>query len=157
MDKIVVDAARSIVGSDNRSFEDVLEKLENTRMELEAEKEKAEKATEAANKMRAKAQSEKDKIDQLKANEMEKVKREAEKISGQLSKKPLLRNIISAVIPRSPPGRQRRSFSESFFESSKPIKSKSFGKTTAPATTGPARQPRPTSSMPAQMFSFAKS
>ncbi len=80
MDKSVVDAARSIVGSDNRSFEDVLEKLENTRMELEAEKEKAEKATEAANKMRAKAQSEKDKIDQLKANEMEKVKREAEKI-----------------------------------------------------------------------------
>ncbi len=80
MDKSVVDAARSIVGSDNRSFEDVLEKLENTRMELEAEKEKAEKATEAANKMRTKAQSEKDKIDQLKANEMEKVKREAEKI-----------------------------------------------------------------------------
>ncbi|MDE6658812.1 MAG: endonuclease MutS2, partial [Eubacterium sp.] len=80
MDKSVVDAAREIVGSENRSFEDVLEKLENTRMELELEKEKAEKATQAANKMRAKAQSEKDKIDQLKANEMEKVKREAEKI-----------------------------------------------------------------------------
>ncbi|MDE5995802.1 MAG: Smr/MutS family protein, partial [Eubacterium sp.] len=80
MDKSVVDTARGIVGSDNRSFEDVLEKLENTRMEREIEKEKAEKATEAANKMRAKAQSEKDKIDQLKANEMEKVKREAEKI-----------------------------------------------------------------------------
>lgn len=80
MDKGVVDAARGIVGSDNRSFEDVLEKLENTRMELEIEKEKAERATEAANKMRARAQSEKDKIEQLKANEMEKVKKEAEKI-----------------------------------------------------------------------------
>ena len=80
MDKSVVDNARGIVGNDNRSFESVLQKLEDTRMELEAEKEKAAKATEAANKMRSKAQSEKDKIEQLKANEMEKVKREAEKI-----------------------------------------------------------------------------
>lgn len=80
MDKSVVDAARGIVGSDNRSFEAVLQKLENTRMELEQEKEKAEKATENANKIKAKAQSEKDRIEQLKANEMEKVKREAEKI-----------------------------------------------------------------------------
>lgn len=80
MEKAVVDAARDIIGSDNRSFEDVLQKLENTRMELELEKEKAEKASIAADRMRAKAQSEKDKIEQLKANEMEKVKREAEKI-----------------------------------------------------------------------------
>ncbi len=80
MDKAVVENAKSIVGSDNRSFEDVLEKLEETRMELEREKEKAERATEAANRMRSKAQSEKDKIEQLKANEMDKVKREAEKI-----------------------------------------------------------------------------
>lgn len=80
MEKAVVDAAREIVGNENRSFENVLQKLENTRMELELEKEKAEKATESANRMKAKAQSEKDKIEQLKANEMEKVKREAEKI-----------------------------------------------------------------------------
>ncbi len=80
MEKAVVDAARGIVGSDNRSFEAVLQKLEDTRMELEQEKEKAQKATEAADRMKAKAQSEKDKIEQLKANEMEKVKREAEKI-----------------------------------------------------------------------------
>lgn len=80
MERAVVDVARDIIGTDNRSFEEVLQKLENTRMELELEKEKAEKATESANRMRAKAQSEKDKIDQLKANEMEKVKREAEKI-----------------------------------------------------------------------------
>ncbi len=80
MDKSVVDEAKALIGNDNRSFEAVLQKLENTRIELEEEKIKAEKATEAANRMRSKAQSEKDKIEQLKANEMEKVKREAEKI-----------------------------------------------------------------------------
>lgn len=80
MEKSVVDKANEIVGSENRSFEAVLENLEKTRRELEAEKERAEKATEAANRMRSKAQSEKDKIAQLKANELEKAKREAEKI-----------------------------------------------------------------------------
>ena len=80
MEKEVVDKAKSIVSSENRSFETVLEKLEKTRLELEEEKERAVKATEAANRMRSKAQSEKDKIEQLKANEMEKTKREAEKI-----------------------------------------------------------------------------
>lgn len=80
MDKSVVDAAKEIVGNENRSFEAVLENLENTRIELEREKERAEKATEAANKMRSRAQSEKDKVAQLKANELEKAKHEAEKI-----------------------------------------------------------------------------
>lgn len=80
MDKSVVDAAKEIVGNENRSFEAVLENLENTRIELEKEKERAEKATEAANKMRSRAQSEKDKVAQLKANELEKAKHEAEKI-----------------------------------------------------------------------------
>lgn len=80
MEKSVVDSAKAIVGSDNRSFEAVLEKLENTRMELETEKEKAEKATEEANKIKARAQSEKDKIEQLRKNELEKAKHEAEKI-----------------------------------------------------------------------------
>jgi len=80
MDKSVIESAKSIVGNENRSFEAVLEKLEEARLALETEKERAEKATEAANKMRSRAQSERDKIEQLKANEMEKVKREAEKI-----------------------------------------------------------------------------
>ena len=58
----------------------MLQKLEETRLELEKEKEKAEKAVRDADKMRSRAQSEKDKIAQLKANEMEKAKREAKKI-----------------------------------------------------------------------------
>ena len=80
MDKSVVEEAKKIVGNENRSFEAVLESLEATRLELEKEKERAEKAVQAADRMRSKAQSEKDKIAQLKANELEKAKREAEKI-----------------------------------------------------------------------------
>lgn len=80
MDKSVVEEAKKIVGNENRSFEAVLESLEATRLELEKEKERAEKTVQAADRMRSKAQSEKDKIAQLKANELEKAKREAEKI-----------------------------------------------------------------------------
>ena len=80
MDKAVVEEAKKIVGNENRSFEAVLERLEATRLELEKEKERAERAVQAADRMRSKAQSEKDKIAQLKANELEKAKREAEKI-----------------------------------------------------------------------------
>lgn len=80
MDKSVVEEAKKIVGNENRSFEAVLESLEATRLELEKEKDRAEKAVQAADRMRSKAQSEKDKIAQLKANEFEKAKREAEKI-----------------------------------------------------------------------------
>lgn len=80
MDKSVVEEAKKIVGNENRSFEAVLESLEATRLELEKEKERAEKAVQAADRMRSKAQSEKDKIAQLKANELEKAKREAEKL-----------------------------------------------------------------------------
>ena len=47
----VVNRAREIVGSDNRDFEAILDKLEATRLELEKEKLAAEKATELAKKM----------------------------------------------------------------------------------------------------------
>lgn len=80
MDKSVIDEAKRLVGSENKSFESVLEKLEETRRELENEKEKAQRAVETANKMKRKAQSEKDRAAQLVNNELEKAKREAEKI-----------------------------------------------------------------------------
>lgn len=80
MEKSVVDNARMLVGTDNRSFEAVLGKLESTRMELEAEKERAELETREANRIKENAKSEKDRIEQLRKNELEKAKREAEKI-----------------------------------------------------------------------------
>ena len=82
MEKSVVDNARMLVGTDNRSFESVLEKLENTRMELETEKEKAQQAVSEANRIKEKALSERNRIEQLQKNELEKAKREAEKIIG---------------------------------------------------------------------------
>ena len=80
MDNAVIDNARRIVGSDNRDFESVLEKLEETRQKLDDERKEAADAIESANKLKAKAQSEKDKIEQLRKNELEKAKREAEKL-----------------------------------------------------------------------------
>ena len=83
MENDVIENAKRIVGSENRDFESVLERLETTRQTLETEQKKAEEATESAKKIQAKAQSEKDKIEQLKKNELEKAKREAEKIIEQ--------------------------------------------------------------------------
>lgn len=80
MDPKVVENARSIVGSNNRDFEAVLEKLEKTRQALDEEKKKAELATASAKKMQAKAQSEKDKINVLREKELDKAKHQAEKL-----------------------------------------------------------------------------
>lgn len=83
MDSSVIDNARGIVGSNNRDFEAVLEKLEEARLKLDEEKVLAEKETEQAKKFKAKAQSEKDKIDTLRERELEKAKRQAEKLIDQ--------------------------------------------------------------------------
>ena len=83
MEQSVIDNANRIVGSDNRDFEEVLERLEKTRQELEEEKKTAQEATERAKKIEAKAQSEKDKIDVLKERELDRAKREAEKLINQ--------------------------------------------------------------------------
>lgn len=80
MENSVIEEAKRLVNSESRSFESVLEKLEETRRELEQEKEKAQRAMDAADRMRRKAQSEKDKAARLRDNELERAKREAEKI-----------------------------------------------------------------------------
>lgn len=80
MDKSVVDSAKAIVGSENRSFETVLENLEKSRQALEDERKIAEEMTEKAKKIEAQALSEKSKIETLKQRELDKAKREAEKL-----------------------------------------------------------------------------
>ncbi|MDD6620439.1 MAG: endonuclease MutS2 [Eubacteriales bacterium] len=87
MDKSVVENAKAIVGSDNRSFEAVLEKLEASRQELENERKIAEEMTERARKIEEKAQSEKDKIETLKKRELDKAKREAQKLIDSAKRK----------------------------------------------------------------------
>ena len=76
MTQDVIDNAKAIVGSDNRDFEAVLEKLEASRHALEEERKIAEEMTERARKIEEKAQSEMDKIETLKARELDKLKKE---------------------------------------------------------------------------------
>lgn len=87
MTQDVIDNAKAIVGSDNRDFEAVLEKLEASRHALEEERKIAEKMTERARKIEEKAQSEMDKIETLKARELDKAKREAQKLIDAAERK----------------------------------------------------------------------
>lgn len=87
MDKSVVEHAKSIVGSENRDFESVLEKLEASRQALEDERKIAEEMTSRAKKIEEKAQSEMDKIETLKKRELDKAKREAEKLIESAKRK----------------------------------------------------------------------
>lgn len=87
MEKSVIDRARNIVGSENRSFETVLEKLETSRQALEDERRTAEEMTEKAKKIEAKAQEEKDKIETLKRRELDRAKREAQKLIDAAKRK----------------------------------------------------------------------
>ena len=87
IDEDIINHAREIVSSDNRDFEAVLDKLEQTRLELEQEKILAQRTTEQARKMASKVQSEKDKIETLKAKELDKAKKEAEKLINQARRK----------------------------------------------------------------------
>ncbi len=87
MEKSVVESAKNIVGSENRSFESVLEKLESSRQALEDERKIAEEMTAKAKKIEAKAREEKDKIETLKKRELDKAKREAEKLIDAAKRK----------------------------------------------------------------------
>ena len=87
MTQDVIDNAKAIVGSDNRDFEAVLEKLEASRHALEEERKVAEEMTERARKIEEKAQSEMDKIETLKARELDKAKREAQQLIDAAERK----------------------------------------------------------------------
>lgn len=87
MTQDVINNAKAIVGSDNRDFEAVLEKLEASRHALEEERKVAEEMTERARKIEEKAQSEMDKIETLKARELDKAKREAQKLIDAAERK----------------------------------------------------------------------
>lgn len=87
MDKAVVEHAKSIVNSDNRDFESVLEKLESSRQALEDERKVAEEMTARAKRIEEKAQFEKDKIETLKKRELDRAKREAEKLIDAAKRK----------------------------------------------------------------------
>lgn len=87
MDMSVVDNAKNIVGSNNRDFESVIAKLEQTRQELEQEKQLAQDATAKAQKIQAQAQNERDKIETLKKRELEKAQQQAQKMLDAAKRK----------------------------------------------------------------------
>lgn len=87
MDNAVIDNAKRIVGSENRDFEAVLEKLEVSRRSLENERQKAEEMTKKAMETEKKTQLERDKLEALKKRELDKAKREAQKLIDAAQRK----------------------------------------------------------------------
>ncbi|MCD7797474.1 MAG: Smr/MutS family protein, partial [Clostridiales bacterium] len=87
VDSAVVDNARKIVSSENRSFENILSKLEAQRRALDDEKKKAQEITLNAEKAQQRAKEELDNIQSLKAKEIEKAKLEAQKLIDSAQRK----------------------------------------------------------------------
>ncbi len=87
MDSSVIAKAKGIVGSESRSFESVLERLEESRQALENERKIAEEMTEKAKKIQERAQAEKQKAQELQRRELDKAKREAQKLVDAAQRK----------------------------------------------------------------------
>lgn len=87
MDPSVIAKAKGIVGSESRSFESVLERLEESRQALENERKIAEEMTEKAKKIQERAQAEKQKAQELQSRELDKAKREAQKLVDAAKRK----------------------------------------------------------------------
>ena len=79
----VIERAQQLVSGENRSFEHVLETLEESRAEYETKTKEAEALKQEADKAREKAQSYKDSIEELRKKELEKAQQQAERIIDQ--------------------------------------------------------------------------
>lgn len=80
MDKYVVDRARELVSDESRSFEDVVEKLEESRQNLENEREQAHELYVKAQQIREKAEKEMQETEALKEREIENARTQARRI-----------------------------------------------------------------------------
>ena len=80
MDKEVVENAEKAVDSNSRDFENIIRKLEESRIELENEKAKAQEMFAEAQELSRKAKEESSRAKTLAMREADKAKREAEKI-----------------------------------------------------------------------------
>ncbi len=79
----VIDRARELVSSDNKEFENVVDKLELTRKKMEDEYETAKSLSESAQKEKDDAEKQRKEIAELREREMEKAKGQALKIVEQ--------------------------------------------------------------------------
>ncbi len=73
----IIEYARSLVSEENRKFEDILERLENTRKELEENNSEAERLRKECENLRAELAAERELISEQKEAEIEKARREA--------------------------------------------------------------------------------
>lgn len=80
MDVSVVNRARELVSKENKSFENVVEKLETSRQALEEERSKAHSLYNEARLISEKAKKDKEELETLKEKELERAKGEARRI-----------------------------------------------------------------------------
>lgn len=83
MEKRIVERAEEFVSSESKKFEQVIDKLESTRKELENELQKAKAELENANKIKKEALDYKENIELLRQKEIESAKQNATKIVEQ--------------------------------------------------------------------------
>ncbi|MCD7775073.1 MAG: endonuclease MutS2 [Clostridiales bacterium] len=77
IDKAVIDRAKELVSTENIRFEDVVDSLEQSRIEMEKEKQQAENLRIENENLRKQAEDRLDEIEKLKLREMDKAKSEA--------------------------------------------------------------------------------
>lgn len=83
IDRAVIDRAQALVSAENREFENVVDQLEETRRKMEQEYAQAKTLTDAAEAEKARAAALKEEIAQLRAQEMEKAKAQALRVTEQ--------------------------------------------------------------------------
>ena len=84
MDTSIVDRARELVSAENANFEDVVEKLEQSRQELEKEHEKAENYRKETERIRLEIAKEKEEMERNKEKELEAARLSAKRLVEQV-------------------------------------------------------------------------
>ena len=84
MDGSIVDRARELVSAENANFEDVVEKLEQSRQELEKEHEKAENYRKETERIRLEIAKEKEEMERSKEKELEAARLSAKRLVEQV-------------------------------------------------------------------------
>ncbi len=77
LDKSVIDRAQELVSAENKEFENVVDRLEETRIKMESEFDRAKSLSDKAEKEKAEAEKLKEEITKLREQEMEKARTQA--------------------------------------------------------------------------------
>ena len=83
LDKSVIERAQELVSVENKEFENVVDRLEETRLKMESELEKAKATADRTEKEKAEIEKQRDEIAKLREKEMEKARLQALKVVEQ--------------------------------------------------------------------------